>query len=97
MFKKLFRRKNKIESQEEQLVPVPMPALVSLLISKQNEKEQLLTEAEVLDIRDNMVCIVLSVPRIKELEQSRGYADLNPENVWDEWQEFSEWYYSNDS
>jgi len=66
---------------------VPIPALVAVLHAKEREKGEPLTEAEVLEIRDKAVC--MAVPRDVHLQmiEKRGYYDLNPENVWIDWQE----------
>lgn len=86
MFSNPFKKK-KPDDPEEQLVPTPIPALVAILLSKEKEKGSPLTEKEVLDIRDNAVCIMMPISVREKMEESRGYPDLNPEYVWELWQE----------
>jgi hypothetical protein len=87
MLGKLFKRKSKEIEPEEELFPVPVPALIAVLLNKENEKGAPLTEQEVLDIRDNAVCIMMPVSVITKMEDSRGYPDVDPEFVWEHWQE----------
>ncbi len=82
---------------EEQIVPVPIPAFVTLLIAAEKSKGTPLTENEVIEIRDNMVCMNMKVSAIKALVENRGYEDLDPENPWEEWCSFREWYYDESS
>ncbi|MFD0851952.1 hypothetical protein ACFQ07_06950 [Actinomadura adrarensis] len=62
-----------------------MPALVLILHAAEKEKGTPLTEAEVLEIRDNAVGMTVPLSVANELERSRGYADISPENCWPEW------------
>ena len=68
------------------LVATPVPALVDLLTLKEREKGSALTEAEVVEIRDKAVCMMLPVSERIAMDQARGYADLDPKNVWEQWQ-----------
>ena len=74
------------DHQEEELVPTPVPALIVILLNKEREKGAPLTEAEVIEIRDNAVCMVLPISVKIQMEESRGYPDLDPEYVWEQWQ-----------
>lgn len=71
-----------------QLVPVFVPALGSLLLSLEERKGSPLTEDEVKDARDKAVCVMLRLSASKQLDEKRGYRDLDPENVWLEWLAF---------
>lgn len=71
--------------EEPQVVPVFIPPLVSLLAHAEAQKGSPLTEAEVLQIRDQSVCMMMAVDRARELEERRG-PDLDPQNYWAEWQ-----------
>lgn len=70
---------------EEELIPVPVPALVAVLLNKETAKGSPLTESEVIEIRDNAACMMMPRSIILTIEQSRGYPDIDPENVWAEW------------
>jgi hypothetical protein len=71
---------------EPQLIPVFIPALVTLLIHAERLKGSPLTEQEVLDIRDKGVCMMMRVEHAQALTEKRGYDDLDPENAWADWQ-----------
>jgi hypothetical protein len=65
-----------------------IPSLIARLKHAEREKGSPLTEAEVLAIRDAATCIVLSLPMALAAEEKRGYPDLQPSLVWEQWQEF---------
>jgi hypothetical protein len=73
-------------SQDEPLIIVPVPSLVATLKAAEREKGTPLTEAEVIAIRDRCPSIVLSETLAAAVWAKRGYADINPERVWEEWQ-----------
>lgn len=73
--------------KEEYLFIVPVPSLVAVLLNKERAKGSALTEEEVLSIRDNCRCIAMPASAKLAVEDGRGYDDLDPENVWEEWQE----------
>lgn len=70
----------------EELFLVHVPALIAVLLSNEKEKGRPLTEFEVLEITDNSNCIAMPGFAKQEIEESRGYLDIDPENVWAEWQ-----------
>lgn len=72
---------------EPQLIPVFMPALVLLLRDSELKKGSPLTEQEVLDIRNKGTCMMLRVEHAIALDEKRGYNDIDPERVWEQWQE----------
>jgi len=37
-------------------------------------------------IRDKAACVMMERGDAQQLERSRGYADLEPELVWEQWQ-----------
>ena len=73
---------------EEELIIVPIPALVALLVHLEQEKGSALTEAEVLAARDKAVCITMPRSTYQAFAEKRGYDDINPEHVWAEWLTF---------
>ncbi|HEY0928156.1 hypothetical protein [Brevundimonas sp.] len=75
-------------SKDEALLIVPMPALVAVLLAAENQKGAPLIKAEVLEIRDGAVCMAMPVHAAERMAEARGYADINPERVWEEWQAF---------
>ena len=72
---------------EPQLIPVFIPALISVLHSAEQKKGTPLTEQEVHEIRDRGVCMMMRVEHAIALDEKRGYNDLDPEHVWEQWQE----------
>ena len=74
-------------SDSDNLIIMPMPSLVSVLLRREQEKGSPLTEAEVLSIRDG--CEAVAVPRDKvaAIVESRGYEDIDPERCWEQWKE----------
>jgi hypothetical protein len=72
------------------LIPVFIPALVQLLAIREQAKGAPLTESEVLEIRGEGVCIMLRHSMAMKMDEARGYPDINPTNVWQEWQAIRE-------
>lgn len=72
---------------EPQLIPVFIPALVLVLHDSERKKGSPLTEQEVMDIRDKGVCMMMRVEHAIHLDEKRGYNDIDPERVWEQWQE----------
>ncbi|WP_303908721.1 hypothetical protein [Thiohalomonas denitrificans] len=72
---------------DDELFPIPIPALVAVLLHKEREKGAPLSKSEVLEIRDNAECRMGTIHEVQALEESRGYTDIDPENVWEQWQE----------
>ena len=70
---------------DEQLVLVPIPALVALLVHHERENGEPLTQAEVESIRDNAVCMTMPLSAARKMAEQRGYDDIDPENCWQEW------------
>jgi hypothetical protein len=70
----------------EELVPVPVPALVALLLHLERQKGLPLTEAEVWEARDKAVCIMMPISARDKMAEKRGYPDIDLENAWTEWQ-----------
>jgi hypothetical protein len=66
-----------------ELLPVFVPAL-RLLLAAAEEKRRL-TKKQVEAIRDNGSCVMMTVRDAQSLERTRGYADLDPELVWEQW------------
>ncbi|WP_269630767.1 hypothetical protein [Pelomonas sp. BJYL3] len=71
---------------EESVLLVPIPALVALLLRAEQLKGAPLTEEEVVRIRDDAACMAMTAEMKWQLEEKRGYADLDPERVWEHWQ-----------
>ncbi|MEN4974034.1 hypothetical protein ABEH62_09155 [Pantoea eucalypti] len=66
-----------------------IPSLISLLVSKVEEKGSPLTEEEVLAIRDNATAIVTDAEGVLAVAERRGYQDIDPEHCWEEWLDFN--------
>jgi hypothetical protein len=72
-------------SSDDDLVPVFMPALVTLLISAEELNGSPLTRHQAIAIRDNANCVMLPPSAKAEIEQERGYPDIDPERYWEDW------------
>ncbi|MBA2116339.1 hypothetical protein [Bremerella alba] len=72
-------------NKEDDLVPVFVPSLASVLIAAEDKKGEPLTPDEVIQIRDDAVCIMASKNDAAKMEETR-YRDLEPENCWHEFQ-----------
>lgn len=73
---------------DESLVLVFVPPLLALLQRAEELKGAPLSESEVLRIRDGAVCISMRISVAAKMEEARGYADINAENAWRQWQSF---------
>jgi len=71
---------------ENDLILTPVPALVAVLLAKEKEKGEPLTKDEVEKITDQAECIAMPLDVRKQVDDSRGYLDIDPEHAWDEWQ-----------
>ncbi|HZN57079.1 MAG TPA: hypothetical protein VFD71_03310 [Planctomycetota bacterium] len=69
-----------------ELAPVFIPALRVLLAAAEEEQNKPLTRPQVESIRDKGACMTMERRDAQKLERSRGYADLDPELVWEQWQ-----------
>ena len=73
-------------SDDDDLSPVFMPALVALLIRAEQLNGAPLTRNQVIAIRDNAHCTMLPASAKASVEEARGYADIDPERCWEDWQ-----------
>lgn len=62
-----------------------IPALVAVLTAKEREAERDLVKEEVESIRDSATAIRVPVEVARDMVNERGYLDIDPENVWEEW------------
>jgi len=60
-------------------------ALVALLEAKEMDSGRELTREDVETIRDNASAIELPAEIARDMIKSRGYPDIDAENVWNEW------------
>jgi hypothetical protein len=75
-------------ASDEPLILTPIPALGVLLLHLEKQKGSPLSEAEVLQARDKAVCVALPLSKRRAVDEQRGYQDIDPENVWEEWLAF---------
>lgn len=71
----------------EDLIPVFIPSLVSLLLRHEQDKRSPLTEQEVLSIRDKATVVMVPRSATGPIFERRGYDDVDPERCWEQWQE----------
>lgn len=62
-----------------------IPALVAVLTAKEKEVERELVKEEVESIRDSATAVRMPVEVARNMVKERGYLDIDPENVWEEW------------
>ncbi|EOE6858088.1 hypothetical protein ACKS2O_000481 [Cronobacter dublinensis] len=62
-----------------------IPALIVLLTAKEKELGRELTQQEVETLRDNAVGMVMPGDIALKMNESRGYPDVDPKNVWHDW------------
>lgn len=62
------------------------PSLAAILMASEEKQGSPLTRAQVEAIRDEAVCMAMTPRHARDLERSRGYADLEPELAWEHWQ-----------
>ncbi len=62
------------------------PSLTSILRRAELRKGSALTEAEVLEIKDNSTAIAVTPEIAREMDEKRGHRDIDPDNCWVEWQ-----------
>jgi hypothetical protein len=72
---------------DEPIVIIPIPPLIDLLSYHEQQKGTPLTEAEVIQIAGEAICMTMRQSRAAAMAKSRGYADIDPANAWLEWQE----------
>jgi hypothetical protein len=68
-----------------ELVPVFMPTLRVLLAALEEKAGRPLTKEQTEAARDKAPCMAMKPRDVQKLERSRGYADLEPELVWEQW------------
>lgn len=68
-----------------ELEPMPTLSLLVMLQAVQAKQDAPLTAAQVASLRDQNPCIALQPRDALMMERARGYADLNPELVWEQW------------
>ena len=73
-------------TDDEQLLPVFIPALSAMLLSAEDKKGEPLTHDEVIRIRDKSPCIMMAIADVRKMDDSRGFRDIDPENCWYDWQ-----------
>jgi hypothetical protein len=73
-------------SNHENLVIYPMPSLVATLLGRERAKGSPLTEAEVLQIRDQCPSVAVPIDVARKIDAERGYRDIDPERIWEQWQ-----------
>jgi len=67
-------------------IPVITPPLVTLLLSAERAANRPLSRQEVEDLVGKAPAIVMEPRDIAPLERARGYADIEPERAWEQWQ-----------
>lgn len=88
----LFPRKPSTNSadsdakDDDRLVLVFIPPLVTILAAAEESKGSPLSEAECTSIRDKSVYMTVRRSVAQEMADKRGYDDIVAEDVWNQWQ-----------
>lgn len=69
-----------------QLAFVFMPALAAVLAAAEQKNGKALTRKQVEALTSQAVCMTMTPADAQKLERARGYADLDPERAWEQWQ-----------
>lgn len=72
--------------EHPELAIVFMPALVTVLLAAERQAGKPLTRKQVEAIVEKGVCMTMTYEDARALERKRGYADLDPELAWEQWQ-----------
>jgi len=72
-------------THNDNLIIVPVPALLAVLLNLENKKGSPLTRLEVLAARDNAESIVMPKAAYDQVVAARGYDDIEPEHAWEQW------------
>ena len=67
-------------------VPTIVPSLVALLMATERSRGRPLTQSEVEALVSSSTAIAMDPSDVLALERSRGYADIEPELAWEQWQ-----------
>ena len=73
-------------NDSEELIIYPVPSLVATLLNRERAKGTPLTEDEVIQIRDACPAIAVPLEVAREMDEKRGYKDIDPERCWEQWQ-----------
>jgi hypothetical protein len=73
-------------TSDDDLVLEFTPPLLALLLAAERSKGGPLTEEEVVGVRDGATCVRLRRSTAEAMAEQRGYADLDPERCWEQWQ-----------
>jgi hypothetical protein len=63
-----------------------MPALRVILAAMEKESGAPLDRKQVEGVRDNAACMTMEHAVAQKLERDRGYADIDPELAFEQWQ-----------
>lgn len=69
-----------------ELAFVFMPSLAAVLTAAEAQHGKPLTKAQVRQLTEQATCMTMKHEDARALERSRGYADLDPELAWEQWQ-----------
>jgi hypothetical protein len=68
------------------LIPTIVPSLVAILASAERSQGRPLTRSEVENVVSKSTAMSMEPAHALALERSRGYADIEPELAWEQWQ-----------
>src|SRR5215471_17005449 len=70
---------------DRELVPVFIPPLAFTLREAERQQGRALTAEDAEQIREQATCMMMPPSEAKRLAASRGFRDVDPEDVWADW------------
>jgi hypothetical protein len=70
---------------DRELVPVFIPPLAFTLREVERQNGRALTAEDVEQVREQATCMMMPLAEAKALAESRGFRDVDPEDVWADW------------
>lgn len=77
-----------MSEEHEELITHFVPPLGTLLAMQEEQKGSALTQDEVSKIRDEAPCVMIPAQTFADLRKKNDYAEIHPENAFDDWQRF---------
>jgi hypothetical protein len=81
-----FRQPGEVGPTNGKLVPTIIPPLVAVLLAHERSTGKPLTQPEVEGIVSKSPAIMMEARHVLAVERARGYADIEPQLAWEQWQ-----------
>ena len=81
-----FRQPGAVGPTNGTLVPTIIPPLITMLLARERSRGNPLTRHEVEDLVSKSPAIMMEARNALAVERARGYADIEPQLAWEQWQ-----------